>query len=116
ARRFGIDERALAECDLAVGIADVVAEHPPDQQIGRRAVAALCNRFHVRLLRERPLPPVRTAWISARMASAISGAERAPRSTPTGPCTRASASALTPSSARWRKIVAPRREEPSIPT
>src|SRR5439155_10352319 len=68
-----------------------------------------------RALSERPLPPPRTAWISARIASAISGAERAPRSRPIGTWTRARASGVTPSSARSRRTVAPRRAEPSMP-
>src|SRR5207248_944034 len=142
-RGLGIEPGALAEGDLAGGVAHVVAEHAAREQVRGGALAALCNRFHVLVplpaglvplpaglvplpaglvplpaglaVSERPLPPPRTAWISARIASAISGAERAPRSRPIGTWTRASTSGVTPSSARWRRIVAPRRDDPSMP-
>src|SRR5207237_4474267 len=135
-RGLGIEPGALAEGDLAGGVAHVVAEHAAHEQVRGGALAPLCNRFHVlvplpgglvpllaglvplpagRALSERPLPPPRTAWISARIASAISGAERAPRSRPLGTWTRTTASGVTPPSARWRRVVAPRRDEPSMP-
>src|SRR5262245_17886046 len=97
---LGIESRPLAQRNLARSVADVVAEHAPDEQVDRHAFAPLRDRLHVRSLSDRPLPPPRTAWISARIASAISGAERAPRSRPMGTCTRVSASDVTPSSAR----------------
>ena len=83
-RGIGVQPGPLAEGDLAGRVADVVAEHAAHEQVGRGAVAPLCKRFHGCVLSERPLPPPRTAWISARIASAISGADRAPRSRPIG--------------------------------
>ena len=43
-----------------------------------------------------PEPPYRSATISARIASAVSAGARPPRSSPTGPRSRASSASLTP--------------------
>src|SRR5438132_614023 len=112
------EARALLNGDLARRVAHVVAEHAVDEALERRRLPSLCDRLHAfRGLAESgwPLPPPRAAWISAMIARAISGAERAPRSRPIGTRTRLSWASLTPSSVRNVRIAAPRRDDPSIP-
>ena len=48
----------------------------------------------------RPEPPYRSATISARIARAVSDGARPPRSSPTGPRSRARSASLTPASSR----------------
>jgi hypothetical protein len=62
-----------------------------------------------------PVPPARAAWISARTASAISGADLAPMSRPIGTRMRLSEASLSPSSTSSFRMAAPRRAEPSMP-
>src|SRR5207302_5722338 len=119
-RRSGLrrEARALLDGNLAGPVAHVVAEHAVDEGLGRRRLPSLRDRLHaVRGPAESgwPVPPLRAAWISARIARAISGAERAPRSRPIGTRIRLSWASLTPSSLRNVRIAAPRRDDPSIP-
>src|SRR5207302_5470023 len=116
--RGRVEAGALGHRDLAVGVADVVTEDALDEDVRRGRLPSLGNRFHARSfwLSGWPVVRVRTAWISARMARAISGALRAPRSSPIGTRTRARLASPTPSSRRNLRIVAPRRAEPSMPT
>src|SRR5204863_6217032 len=112
------EARALLNGDLARRVAHVVAKHAVDEALERRRLPSLRDRLHAfRGLAESgwPLPPPRAAWISAMIARAISGAERAPRSRPIGTRTRLSWASLTPSSVRNVRIAAPRRDDPSIP-
>src|SRR6266513_4301939 len=107
---------ALVHDDLPRCVADVVAEHLVHEDVDARRLAALVDGLHFTLtLSGWPVAPPRTAWISARIASAISGAPRAPRPRPIGTRIRFRAASLTPSSARNLRSAAPRRGEPSIP-
>src|SRR5262249_42534748 len=83
----------LGPAHLAGGVANVVTEHGTGQAVDAGRLASLGDRFHrVLIFAESgwPVPPARAAWISAMIASAISGALRAPRSSPMGTRTRLS--------------------------
>ena len=73
-----VDPRALGRGDPAGGVADIVAENAVEQGVGSDALPPLGDGLHGVRFRTTligwPLVPARTAWISARIASAISGA------------------------------------------
>src|SRR5438128_5926849 len=112
------EAHALRDGDLARLVTHVVAQHAVEQALERRRLPSLRDGLHSRpgfMESGWPLPPPRTAWISATIASAISGADRAPRSSPIGTRMRLSSASLTPSSVRNLRIAPPRRDEPSMP-
>src|SRR5947208_148145 len=68
------EARALRDGDLARPVAHVVAQHAVQQALERRRLPSLRDGLHaLRGFAESgwPLPPPRTAWISAMIASAI---------------------------------------------
>src|SRR6185369_12359998 len=115
-----VEGAPLVDGDFPGGVADVVANHSPDQRRGRRVAAPDSDRFHLSPLRTlslmgMPVAPRCTSSTSAMMLSAISAADWAPRSSPMGTRTRVRASSATPSSRRRLRMAAPRRLLPSSP-
>src|SRR2546422_9233975 len=112
------ETRALRDGDLARPVAHVVAQHAVQQALERRRLPSLRDGLHaLRGFAESgwPLPPPRTASVPAMLATALSGADRAPRSRPIRTRIRLSSASLTPSSVRNLRIAPPRRDDPSIP-
>src|SRR5439155_12759486 len=112
ASRRRVELSALAPHHPAVGVAHVVTEHGAGEALDAARLAPLGDGLHRVFTFDDsgwPFAPVRAAWISARLASAISGALRAPRSSPMGTRARLSWASLTPSSARNFRMVAPPR-------
>src|SRR4029077_18667982 len=100
-RRRRVESRALGDDDATAGIPHVVAHDAIDEDVRCGHLAPEGDRLHAGRdfwLIGTPVPPPRTAWISARTASAISGAALAPRSRPMGTRTRARLASSTPSS------------------